>query len=29
MIDIDNRIVLSENIQGSPTGTPTAVAIFD
>ena len=27
-IEIDNRIVLSENIQGSPTGTPTAQAIF-
>ena len=27
-IDIDNRIVLSENIQGAPTGTPTAVAIY-
>lgn len=29
MIDIDNRIVLSENIQGAPTGTATAVAIFN
>jgi iron complex outermembrane receptor protein len=28
-IDIDNRIVLSENIQGSPTGTPTQKAIFN
>ncbi|WP_372784544.1 TonB-dependent receptor plug domain-containing protein [Phenylobacterium sp.] len=28
-IEIKNRIVLSENIQGSPTGTPTAVAIFN
>jgi len=28
-IDIDNRIVLSENIQGSPTGTPTQQAIFN
>jgi iron complex outermembrane receptor protein len=28
-IKIDNRIVLSENIQGSPTGTPTQVAIFN
>ena len=28
-IDINNRIVLSENIQGAPTGTPTAVAIFN
>src|SRR5204863_9201543 len=28
-IDIDNRIVLSENILGSPTGSPTAVAIFN
>ncbi|WP_293677251.1 TonB-dependent receptor [uncultured Phenylobacterium sp.] len=28
-IEIDNRIVLSENIQGSPTGSPTAVAIFN
>lgn len=27
-IEIDNRIVLSENIQGSPTGTPTQQAIF-
>jgi iron complex outermembrane recepter protein len=27
-IDIDNRIVLSENILGSPTGTATAQAIF-
>ena len=26
-IDIDNRIVLSENIQCNPTGTPTAQAI--
>lgn len=26
-INIDNRIVLSENIQGSATGTPTQVAI--
>ena len=28
-IDINNRIVLSENIQGSPTGTPTQIAIFN
>ncbi len=28
-IDIDNRIVLSENIQGAPTGTPTQVAIYN
>jgi len=28
-IDIDNRIVLSENIQGNPTGTPTQRAIFN
>ena len=28
-IDIEDRIVLSENIQGSPTGSPTAVAIFN
>ncbi len=28
-IDINNRIVLSENIQGSPTGSPTAQAIFN
>ena len=28
-IEIRNRIVLSENIQGSPTGSPTAVAIFN
>ncbi|HEX5377861.1 MAG TPA: TonB-dependent receptor, partial [Phenylobacterium sp.] len=28
-IDIDNRIVLSENIQGSPTGSATAKAIFN
>jgi len=28
-INIDNRIVLSENIQGSPTGSATAVAIFN
>jgi iron complex outermembrane receptor protein len=28
-IKIDNRIVLSENIQGSPTGSATAVAIFN
>ncbi|WP_369060109.1 TonB-dependent receptor [Caulobacter sp. 73W] len=27
-IDIDDRIVLSENIQGSPTGSATAVAIY-
>jgi iron complex outermembrane receptor protein len=27
-IDIKNRIVLSENILGTPTGSPTAVAIF-
>ncbi len=27
-IEIDNRIVLSENIQGSPGGSPTAQAIF-
>ena len=27
-IEIDNRVVLSENIQGSPTGSPTAQAIF-
>ncbi|MEO8112834.1 MAG: TonB-dependent receptor [Phenylobacterium sp.] len=27
-INIKNRIVLSENIQGSPTGSPTAQAIF-
>ncbi|WP_411287524.1 TonB-dependent receptor plug domain-containing protein [Phenylobacterium sp.] len=27
-IDIDNRIVLSENIQGSPAGSATAQAIF-
>ena len=27
-IKIDNRIVLSENIQGSPTGSATAQAIF-
>ncbi len=28
-INIDNRIVLSENIQGSPTGSATAIAIFN
>ncbi len=28
-INIDNRIVLSENIQGAPTGTATAVAIYN
>ena len=28
-IKIDNRIVLSENIQGAPTGSATAVAIFN
>uniref|UniRef100_B0SWK8 TonB-dependent receptor n=1 Tax=Caulobacter sp. (strain K31) TaxID=366602 RepID=B0SWK8_CAUSK len=28
-IDIDNRIVLSENIAGSATGTPTQRAIFN
>ena len=28
-IDIDNRIVLSENIQGAPTGSATAVAIYN
>ena len=28
-IEIDNRIVLSENIQGSPTGTPTQIAIYN
>ncbi|WP_293905157.1 TonB-dependent receptor [Phenylobacterium sp.] len=28
-IEIHNRIVLSENIQGSPTGSPTAIAIFN
>ena len=28
-IDIDDRIVLSENITGAPTGTPTAVAIYN
>jgi iron complex outermembrane receptor protein len=28
-IDIDNRIVLSENIQGSPTGSATAMAIYN
>ncbi len=28
-INIDNRIVLSENIQGTPTGTATAVAIYN
>ncbi|MFL5295887.1 MAG: TonB-dependent receptor plug domain-containing protein [Phenylobacterium sp.] len=28
-IDIDNRIVLSENIQGAPTGTATSIAIFN
>ena len=28
-IDIDNRIVLSENIQGTPTGSATAVAIYN
>ncbi|MDB5475980.1 MAG: TonB-dependent receptor [Phenylobacterium sp.] len=28
-IDIKNRIVLSENILGTPTGSPTAVAIFN
>jgi iron complex outermembrane receptor protein len=28
-IDIDNRIVLSEIIQGSPNGSPTAVAIYN
>lgn len=28
-IKIDNRIVLSENIQGSPTGSATAVAIYN
>ena len=28
-INIDNRIVLSENIQGSPTGSATAQAIFN
>ncbi|MDE2488869.1 MAG: TonB-dependent receptor, partial [Alphaproteobacteria bacterium] len=27
-INIKNRIVLSENIQGSPTGSPTSQAIF-
>lgn len=27
-IEINNRIVLSENIQGAPTGTPTAIAIY-
>lgn len=27
-IEINNRIVLSENIQGAPTGTATAVAIY-
>lgn len=27
-INLRNRIVLSENIQGSPTGSPTAQAIF-
>ena len=27
-ININNRIVLSENIQGSPTGSPTARAIY-
>jgi len=27
-IELDNRIVLSENIQGSPTGSATAQAIF-
>ena len=27
-IEIDNRIVLSENIQGSPTGTATQQAVF-
>ena len=27
-INIKNRIVLSENIQGSPTGSPTAQAIY-
>jgi len=27
-IELNNRIVLSENIQGSPTGTPTQQAIF-
>lgn len=28
-IEINNRIVLSENIQGAPTGTPTAIAIYN
>jgi iron complex outermembrane receptor protein len=28
-IEIENRIVLSENIQGSPTGTATAKAIYN
>ena len=28
-IDIDNRIVLSENIQGSPTGTATQIAVYN
>ncbi|WP_332656117.1 TonB-dependent receptor plug domain-containing protein [Brevundimonas sp.] len=28
-IDITDRIVLSENLLGSPTGNPTAVAIFN
>ncbi len=28
-IEIEDRIVLSENIQGSPTGTPTQRAIFN
>ncbi|MET0273799.1 MAG: TonB-dependent receptor [Phenylobacterium sp.] len=28
-IDIDNRIVLSENILGTPTGSATAVAIYN
>ena len=28
-IEINNRIVLSENIQGSPTGSATAVAIYN
>lgn len=28
-IEIEDRIVLSENIQGNPTGTPTQIAIFN
>lgn len=28
-IEIENRIVLSENLLGTPTGSPTAVAIFN